>query len=218
MTADMKYFKKNKVWPRMDEDALQAVLMSGDIEDVDTDFVLANRPTLFRTYSREMSSGFIKDIRLDKNPKAQWLEDFLEGNEGRLVVFTNFVMETKIISEICDKKKRHWCIYDGTTKDLTNWEKYDDCIVIVNIQSGSAGLNDFIKTNIGIWFSYPENYIDFVQSKGRLDRTGQTKQPVYYFLEIEGSVDQQIQRALEAGYDFDLRMFEKWLESEEGGK
>ena len=218
MTADMKYFKKNKVWPRMDEDALQTVLMSGDIEDVDTDFVLANRPTLFRTYSREMSSGFIKDIRLDKNPKAQWLEDFLEGNEGRLVVFTNFVMETKIISEICDKKKRHWCIYDGTTKDLTNWEKYDDCIVIVNIQSGSAGLNDFIKTNIGIWFSYPENYIDFVQSKGRLDRTGQTKQPVYYFLEIEGSVDQQIQRALEAGYDFDLRMFEKWLESEEGGK
>ena len=104
---------------------------------------------------------------------------------------------------MCDKKKRHWCIYDGSTKDLTNWEKYEDCIAIVNVQAGSAGLNDFIKTNIGIWFSYPENYIDFIQSKGRLDRIGQTKQPVFYFLEIAGSVEQQVFRALQEGHDFD---------------
>ena len=216
MTPEMKYFKEKKVWPKMDEKALEEVLMSGDIEDINTDFIIANRPTLHRIYMRESCSGFIRDMFLDKNPKAQWLEDFLDGNEGRLVVFTNFINETKIISEICDKKKRHWCIYDGSTKDLTNWEKYDDCIAIVNIQAGSAGLNDFIKTNIGIWFSYPENYIDFVQSKGRLDRTGQTKQPVFYYLEITGSVEPQIYRTLLSGENFDQRLFEKWLE--EGGK
>lgn len=216
MTPEMKYFKEKKVWPKMDEKALETVLMSGDIEDIDTDFIIANRPALHHIYMRESCSGFIKDMFLDKNPKAQWLEDFLEGNEGRLVVFTNFIMETKIVSEICDKKKRHWCIYDGATKDLTNWEKYDDCVVIVNIQAGSAGLNDFIKTNIAIWFSYPENYIDFIQSKGRLDRTGQTKQPVFYFLEIAGSVEPMIYKTLLSGQDFDLRLFEKWLE--EGGK
>ena len=216
MTPEMKYFKEKKVWPKMDEKALEEVLMSGDIEDIDTDFIIANRPTLHRIYMRESCSGFIRDMFLDKNPKAQWLEDFLDGNEGRLVVFTNFINETKIISGVCDKKKRHWCIYDGSTKDLTNWEKYNDCIAIVNIQAGSAGLNDFIKTNIGIWFSYPENYIDFVQSKGRLDRTGQTKQPVFYYLEIAGSVEPQIYRTLLSGENFDQRLFEKWLE--EGGK
>lgn len=216
MTPEMKYFKEKKVWPRMDEKALEEALKVGDIEDIASDFIIANRPTLHRIYMRESCSGFIKDMFLDKNPKAQWLEDFLDGNEGRLVVFTNFINETKIISELCEKKKRHWCIYDGATKDLTNWETYDDCVVIVNIQAGSAGLNDFIKTNIGIWFSYPENYIDFVQSKGRLDRTGQTKQPVYYFLEIEGSVEQQIFKTLLSGENFDQRLFEKWLE--EGAK
>lgn len=216
MTPEMKYFKEKKVWPKMDEKALKEVLMSGDIEDIDTDFIIANRPTLHRIYMRESCSGFIRDMFLDKNPKAQWLEDFLDGNEGRLVVFTNFINETKVISEVCDKKKRHWCIYDGSTKDLTNWEKYDDCIAIVNIQAGSAGLNDFIKTNIGIWFSYPENYIDFVQSKGRLDRTGQTKQPVFYYLEIAGSVEPQIFKTLLSGENFDQRLFERWLE--EGGK
>ena len=74
----------------------------------------------------------------------------------------------------------------------------------------------FVKTNIGIWFSYPENYIDFVQSKGRLDRTGQTKQPVFYYLEIAGSVEPQIYKTLLSGQNFDQRLFEKWLD--EGGK
>ena len=216
MTPEMKYFKEKKVWPKMDEEALLRALESGDIEDIDSDFIIANRPALHHIYMRESNSGFIKDMFLEKNPKLQWLDDFIEGNEGRLVVFTNFVNEAKLISDLCEKKKRHWCIYDGSHKDLTNWNTYEDCIVIVNIQAGAAGLNDFIKTNIAIWFSYPENYIDFVQSKGRLDRLGQTKQPVFYFLEIEGSVEQQVFKALEAGHDFDLKLFEKWLE--EGGK
>lgn len=216
MTPEMKYFKEKKVWPRMDEKALETVLMSGDIEDIDTDFIIANRPALHHIYMRESNSGFIKDMFLEKNPKLQWLDDFLDGNEGRLVVFTNFINEAKLVSELCEKKKRHYSIYDGSHKDLTNWNKYEDSIAIVNIQAGSAGLNDFIKTNIAIWFSYPENYIDFVQSKGRLDRIGQTKRPVFYYLEIAGSVEQQVFKALAEGHDFDLRLFEKWLE--EGGK
>lgn len=217
MTPEMKYFKEKKIWPKMDEKALETVLMSEGIEDIDTEFIIANRPSLFKIYSRQSYSGFIRDKFLDKNPKAQWLDDFLEGNEGRILVFTNFINETKIVSSVCEKKKRHWCIYDGSHKDLSNWEKYDDCIVIVNIQAGSGSLNDFIKTNIGIWFSYPENYIDFVQSKGRLDRTGQTKQPVYYFLEIAGGCEHAIYKALQSGQDFDERQFMNWEESI-GGK
>lgn len=216
MTSDMKYFKDKKVWPKMDEKALEEALATGDIEDIDTDFIIANRPTLFRTYWRESCSGFIKDMFLDKNPKLQWLEDFIEGNEGRFVVFTNFINETKIISDLCEKKKRHWVIYDGSHKDLSAWHEHEDCIAIVNIQAGSAGLNDFITTNIGIFFGPPENYIDFTQAKGRIDRIGQTKQPVYYYLQIAGSVEPKIYKTLELGQNFDLHLFESWLE--EGGK
>lgn len=77
------------------------------------------------------------------------------------------------------------------------------------------GLNDFVKTNIAIWFSYPENYIDFEQSKGRLNRIGQTKQPVFYFLEIENSVEPAIYSTLLAGKNFDQRLFDQWSESYE---
>lgn len=216
MTSDMKYFKEKKVWPKIDEKLLAEKLAAGDIEDLDTDFIIANRPTLHHIYMRESCSGFIKDKFLDKNPKAQWLEDFLDGIENRVIVFTNFINETQIIKDICIKKKRNWVIYDGEHKDLSNWNKYDDCIGIVNIQAGGTGLNDFVKTNIAIYFSPPENYIDFTQSKGRIDRIGQTKQPVYYYLKIAGSIEPQIYRMLSEGKDFDTHLFEQWLE--EGGK
>ena len=215
MTSEMKYFKEKKVWPKMDEKALAEALSIGDIEDINTDFIIANRPSLHHIYMRESCSGFIRDMYLEKNPKIQWLEDFFEGNEGRIVVFTNFINETQIIKDLCEKKKRHWVIYDGAHKDLKDWHDNDDCIAIVNIQAGSAGLNDFVKTNIAIYFSPPENYIDFTQSKGRIDRIGQTKQPVYYYLQIAGSVEPQIYKTLELGQSFDLHLFEQWVEGGE---
>jgi SNF2 family DNA or RNA helicase len=216
MTPEMKYFKEKKVWPKMDEKVLEAKLLAGeDISELDTDFIIANRPTLHHIYMRESCSGFIRDMILDKNPKLQWVEDFLEGNEGRIVIFTNFINETHLLRDLCVKKKRSWVIYDGTTKDLTEWHSKEDCVAIVNSQAGSAGLNDFVLTNIAIYFSLPENYIDFTQSKGRIDRIGQTKQPVYYYLEIAGSVEPAIHRSLKEGKDFDTHLFESWLE--EGG-
>ena len=215
MTSDMKYFKEKKVWPRMDEKALELKLANGDIEDIDTEFIIANRPTLHHIYMRESCSGFIQDKFLKDNPKLQWLDDFLDGNEGRIVVFTNFITETYIIKALCDKKKRHCIIYDGAHKDLKDWHEQEDCIAIVNVVAGGAGINDFIKTNIAIYFSPPENYIDFEQSKGRIDRIGQTKQPVYYYLQIMNSVEPQIYKTLKEGKDFDTRLFENWMD--EGG-
>ena len=215
MTSEMKYFKEKKVWPKIDEKDILRAIEEDNIESIDSGIIIANRPSLHHIYMRESCSGFIQDMYLEKNPKIQWLEDFLEGNEGRMVVFTNFVNETRIIKDLCIKKKRNWVIYDGGNKDLKVWHDNDDCIAIVNIQAGSAGLNDFVKTNIAIYFSPPENYIDFTQSKGRIDRIGQTKQPVYYYLQIAGSVEPQIYKALSEGRDFDLHLFEQWAEGGE---
>jgi SNF2 family DNA or RNA helicase len=212
MTSDMKYFKEKKVWPKMDEKALLSALESGDDTVADLDFIIANRPTLHHIYMRESCSGFIKDHYLKDNPKKQWLQDFFEGNEGRLVVFTNFINETVIVSELCKEMKRSYCIYDGANKDLTNWNEKEDCVAIVNVVAGGAGLNDFVKTNIAIFLSPPENHIDFEQAKGRIDRIGQTKQPIYYYLQIMNSVEIAIYKTLKEGRDFDEKLFEDWME------
>ena len=215
MTSDMKYFKEKKVWPKMDEKALADALSIGDVDSVDTDFIIANRPTLHHTYMRESCSGFIRDYFLKDNPKLQWLKDFLEGTEGRVVIFTNFIAETVMINRLCTELKRHCCIYDGANKDLTDWTEHNDCVAVVNVVAGGAGINDFAITNIAIFFSPPENYIDFMQAKGRIDRIGQTKQPIYYYLQIMNSVEPQIYKMLKDGKDFDTRMFESWIEKGE---
>ena len=215
MTSDMKYFKEKRVWPRIDEKALLNALEGGDDKLLDDGIIVANRPTLYHIYMRESCSGFIFNKYLKDNPKLQWLEDFLDGNEGRMVVFTNFVAETHIIKALCDKQKRHCVIYDGAHKDLKDWYEQDDCVAIVNVVAGGAGINDFAKTNIAIFFSPPENHIDFEQAKGRIDRIGQTKQPVYYYLQVMNSVEPAIYKNLKDGKDFDDRMFEEWLKKEE---
>lgn len=210
ITSDMKYFRDKKVWPKMDEEAIKQALVTGGVENIDTDFIIANRPTLHHIYMRESCSGFICDKILKDNPKLQWLEDFIDGVEGRLVIFTNFINETVLISELCKKLKRPHCIYDGGHKDLTDWHLFENCIAIVNVVAGGAGLNDFVKTNIAVFFSPPENYIDFTQAKGRIDRIGQTKQPVYYYLQIVGGIEPVIYKALAEGKDFDQHLFDAW--------
>ena len=149
MTSDMKYFKEKKVWPRMDEKALLSALESGDDELLDEEIIIANRPTLHHIYMRESCSGFIFNRFLKDNPKLQWLEDFLDGNEGRIVVFTNFINETIVISEVCKKIKRSYCIYDGANKDLTNWNEKDDCVAIVNVVAGCVDGDTEFFTGIG---------------------------------------------------------------------
>ena len=117
---------------------------------------------------------------------------------------------TPMFTKIKPKDGYKYC-FEVPTHNLVL--RKDNCIFITG---NSAGLNDFVKTNIAVYFSLPENYIDFVQSKGRIDRIGQTKQPIYYYLQIAGSVEPQIYKMLSEGKDFDTHLFEQWLE--EGGK
>ena len=49
MTSDMKYFKEKKVWPRMDEKALETILASGDIEDIEK-LKIINKGFLYEDY------------------------------------------------------------------------------------------------------------------------------------------------------------------------
>jgi SNF2 family DNA or RNA helicase len=63
-------------------------------------------------------------------------------------------------------------------------------------------------------FSLALEYIDFVQSRKRLDRIGQTKKPLFYYLICKGTVEEKIYSNLQQGKDFDEMMFEGYLKGE----
>lgn len=174
-------------------------------EDVIGDSMSAHRMGL-----RQLCSGFIKDIKVHTN-KEIWLKDFLDNYNERVVIFYNFNMELDSIKKVCEDLKRPYSVYNGSEKDFSNFEKYDNGIAICNYGSASLGLNNLVLSNVCIMYSPTEDYINFTQSKKRIDRLGQTKKPLFYYLQTKNSIETAIYRSLKNGKSFDDKMFEKYL-------
>ncbi len=192
-------FQKDRVWPDPDKERADDVI-------ADTQFAL-------RTYLRQSCSGFIKNYEIT-SPKEDWLREFLEITPYRIVIFVNFIKEIEKIEDLCKKMKRPVGVYYGARKDLAPFKENENGVAIVNYQSGAVGINDLCIANIGVFYSPPDgNYILYAQAKARLDRIGQKKQPVFYFLQTKGSVEKAIYDNLKKGQDFDERMFDTWLKS-----
>lgn len=194
-SKDAKKFQKDRVW----------IDPKGEKPDV-----LGDSDMSLRIYMRQSCSGFIKDIPI-QNPKLEWLENFLEINPERVVIFTNFVEEINTIRNLCNKMDRPVSVYYGAEKDLTVFRACSNGVAIVNYQSGATGINDLCIAHYGIFYSPPEDYILFAQAKARLDRIGQSKQPVFYYLNTRGSIEQRIYKSLKRGESFDASVFASWL-------
>lgn len=175
--------------------------------------VTADSDMTLRTYLRQACSGFIKEYTIEKTGKEKWLEDFMEITNDRMVIFVNYNIEINIIKNLCKKMERPYSIYNGEFKDLTNFKNNSNGIAIVNYASGATGINDLCISNIGIFFSPPDgDYILFSQAKARLDRIGQMKQPIFYFLRTKNSIEVPIYNAFKNGDNFTNDVYLDWLE------
>lgn len=173
--------------------------------------VVGDSMSAHRMGLRQMCSGFIKDIPIHNNKKI-WLKDFLDNYDDRVVVFYNFNMELEQIKETCTELKRPYSIYNGQIKDLTTFGHYTDAVAICNYSSASLGLNDLVLSNVCVMYSPTEDYINFTQSRKRIDRLGQTRKPLFYYLQTKNSIETAIYRSLKVGKSFDDKMFEKYLQ------
>lgn len=178
-------------------------------EDVIGDSMSAHRMGL-----KQLCSGFIKDIKIHNN-KEIWLKDFLDNYNERVVIFYNFNMELDSIKNICEELKKPYSVYNGSEKNLDNFKKYNDGVAICNYGSASLGLNDLVLSNVCVMYSPTEDYINFTQSKKRIDRLGQTKKPLFYYLQTKNSIEGAIYRSLKNGKSFDDKLFEKYLSENE---
>ena len=176
--------------------------------------VIADTQMSLRTYMRQSCSGFIKNYDIEC-PKENWIRDFLEIEPGRIVIFVNFIREVEKLEQICKDMKRPVGVYYGARKFLSPFKENENGIAIVNYQSGAVGINDLCISNIGIFYAPPDgDYILFQQARSRLDRIGQEKQPVFYYLQTKGSVEKAIYNALKKSENFDQKMFDLWLQNQ----
>lgn len=146
-------------------------------------------------YTRQLCSIYCKD-KLDK------LKDLIESTEDRLIIFYNFVEEA---SKIKTLTKRPISEVNGSVKDLSNYEKHNDSITLIQYQSGSMGLNLQLANKI-IYFSPTLSAEQYLQSKKRTHRLGQSRSCFYYHLICD--IEYDIYDTLDSREDYTLKLFE----------
>lgn len=171
---------------------------------------LDNSSSLFNAL-RQVSHGFIGNVlkEVSKEPFER-LDAILEThNDERVVIFYNYQWEYMMLRQRLEKMKRPFGVYNGSTKDLSNFKKKENGVVLAQYKSASTGINDFVIANVTIFNSMPLSSTEYIQAKGRTDRHGQTKTPLYYTILPDTPVEKKIFEVVSSGQDFTEKMIEE---------
>ena len=138
--------------------------------------------------------------------KLNLFKDLLCSTDDRLIVFYNFQNELMKLSELAIDSDRPLSIVNGETKDLENYENFDNSVTLIQYQAGAMGLN-LQKSNKIVYFTPPLSSELFEQSKKRTHRIGQKRTCFYYYLICKNSIEEKIYRTLKMRRDFTERLF-----------
>lgn len=182
--------KEQKAYDEMRED-LVTLLDSG--ERIESPNVLAKIMKL-----RQIHAGFVRDTDLDQSftigdtlQKAvtELVNVRLDG-ENRIVVFAYFKTEVAALVKALERKGRTVEFVTGATKPKERLEirqRFGDVaghpeqvVLVAQARTMSLSVNELVTASHAIYASMSERRDDWVQSRGRLDRQGQTK-PVTFW-------------------------------------
>lgn len=176
----------------------------GNIVELDNSSNLFNR-------LRQVSHGFLEGVlkSVSKEPFER-LEAILEAhNNERVVIFYNYRAEFLMLRMLLDKLKRPYGVYNGNLKELDNFKNNETGVVLAQYKSASTGINDFVISNVTIFNSMPLSSTEYLQAKGRTDRHGQEKTPLYYHIVPDTPIEKKIFDTVTNGKDFTNEMIEE---------
>lgn len=159
---------------------------------------------------QQIAAGFVKHddnielgtpgalVRVD-HAKEDALADILEdlAEQEPVVVFCRFRHDLQTVHDVAAKLGRASLELSGDRNELKAWQEGKAPIIAVQIQSGGIGI-DATRARYAIYFSLSFSLGEYLQSRKRIHRPGQSRSCTIYHLVAEKTVDQQIYAALEA--------------------
>lgn len=187
-------------------------------EDISLDKVTSKRLGLKSLCSGTIMGNALVDANGDLHREYQlntykldWVKSFLEDFNERVVIFYMFDHQRDQLYDMIKKTKRPVARYCAEYKEEDIFNENDNAVVLVQYKSGSTGIDWLKQSYVCIFYCLCDSYIEFYQAKGRINRVGQTKKPLYYILVAKGknSVDELNYKALKERQDFN----DEWFES-----
>ena len=135
------------------------------------------------------------------------IRNILNETDENIVIFYELNAERDLVKKILKEKEyadRTLFEQNGHVKTLPVAgapKPSKKAVLLVQYRSGSAGLN-LQYASVTVFMSPTYSYQDYHQARGRTDRVGQTKTPVFYHLQSLSKTDRVIWDALKAKRDF----------------
>lgn len=141
------------------------------------------------------------------------IRNILDKTDENIVIFYELNAERDLVKEILKEKEyadRTLFEQNGHVKTLPKADSPKPgkrAVLLIQYKAGSAGLN-LQYASVTVFMSPTYSYQDYHQARGRTDRAGQTKTPVFYHLQSTSRVDTVVWEALKAKKDFNEKTFD----------
>jgi len=146
----------------------------------------------------QMANGSVynsdRDVIHIHDGKLDALEEILEFNQEPVLVFYNFKHDyNRLMERFKGLKPRKL----ETSQDISDWNDGKIRLLLAHPASVGHGLNIQAGGHVIVWFGLTWSLELYQQANARLDRQGQTKSVVVHHLITEGTVDEDVMKALE---------------------
>lgn len=164
---------------------------------VNDDEIVANTAAALSGKLLQMSSGAVYDdaghvIKIH-DAKLEALEDIVSTNEYRgILVFYWFKHDLDRL-----KEKFPEAVQLKTAEDIKAWNSGKVSMMLVHPASAGHGLNLQYGGSIIVWFSLSWSLELYQQANKRLHRSGQTHTVVIHHLVAQGTIDEDVMKALQ---------------------
>ena len=174
---------------------------------------------------QQFTGGF---LQTDDGVKPEWvfdgklnalediLDDYVLGEQKKLVVFCRFRPEIDILQKLFEKKKiRYSSIYgDIKLEDRGNivkdfQENPKTMVFLAQIDTAGLGIT-LTAADTCVYYSENFNYAAYSQSLARIHRIGQKNTCTYIHLVVEHSIDEMILKALHKKEDLAKTVVDEW--------
>ncbi len=169
---------------------------------IDEGEITVNNALVHMLRLAQVTGGAVKnddgEVCVVGEDKAKLLDEVIEDlpTGEPFVVFGRFHHDLDTIRKICEARGLACGELSGRRNDLADWQDGRMDVLVIQIQAGGVGV-DVTRARVAIYYSLDFNLGNYLQSRARIRRPGQSRSGLWIHLVAEGTIDSKVYRALE---------------------